>query len=329
MRELARALPPELVPIVQRFRDAALSTSTRTAYLSALRSWVTWCLSFTPALSPWPPSVELVEGYLADLARRGYSLATIQLAMAALGEATRLAALAPGADDAARALAGWRRELSHHLDDKGTLEGIRRTLGTAPKRKARPLLTAELAECLRTLPHSSAGVRDRALLVVGWSCALRSADLAALERRDVRAYGAGFLLHIRRSKTDQAGAGEDLRVACIPGEVCTACALRAWLEVRGELPGPLFGISKRLVSRVVKHAARRLGLDPAEFSSHSLRAGGITSWDNAGVPESAIGRVSRHRSEKQLRGYIRGAQLLREPTPAELTLERFQREKPP
>jgi len=310
MRELpSTSLPAELASVVEEYRRAKLSRSTITSYTSALRAWGKWCEAHNR--SPWPPTVELVEGYLADRARSGYSVASIQLAVAALGELTRLTG------DGA-----FRRTLRNYLEDRGTLAGIRNTLGTAPKREARPLLARELAEGLRTLSKDRAeGVRERALLLVGWSCALRRSELCALELRDVAMSDGGCRVRIRQSKTDRAGAGVLLRMACIePAELCAACALAQWLTVRGEQPGLLFGTSTRAVARAVQRLARRLGLDSAEFSAHSLRAGLITSATLAGVPEHAVSRVSRHRSVTQLRKYIRGAEVLVGKTPAEVAL---------
>jgi integrase len=257
--------------------------------------------------------VELVEGYLADLARRGYALASIQLAVAALGEAQRLA----GAGE-------WRRTLRHHLEDRGTLAGIRNTIGSAATREARPLLVEQLAEALRSIPRTHDGLRERCVLLLGWSCALRASDLYTFERRDLKRSATGFHVRIRRSKTDRAGVGVTLKVECVPDvEVCAVCALARWLETRGDDPGPLFGLSRRGISRAVRRAAKRLGLDPSEFSSHSLRAGLITSADAAGVPERQIMAVSRHVGTAQFRKYIRGAQLDAQRTPAELTLAKF------
>jgi integrase len=161
-------------------------------------------------------------------------------------------------------------------------------------------------------------------LLLGWSCALRCSDLYEFELRDLKRTSTGWHVRIRRSKTDQAGRGVTLKVECVEAtEVCAACALEAWLEVRPNVAGSLFGVSKRLIDRAVKRAAGRLGLDPAEFSSHSLRAGLITSAALAGVPDRDIARVSRHASMAQLGRYIRGAELLQQKTPAELTLARL------
>jgi len=52
-----------------------------------------------------------------------------------------------------------------------------------------------------------------------------------------------------------------------------------------------------------------VGLNPQDFSGHSLRSGLITAAAQAGVPERDIARLSGHKSLPVLRGYIREGSL--------------------
>ena len=65
------------------------------------------------------------------------------------------------------------------------------------------------------------------------------------------------------------------------------------------------------------HAAR-VGLDPADFSGHSLRSGFLTSAAARGASIFKMADQSRHRSMDALRGYVRDAEIFRDHAGADL-----------
>jgi len=101
-------------------------------------------------------------------------------------------------------------------------------------------------------------------------------------------------------------------------------ALQAWLKAAGIDEGPFFRgvdrhgnigagrLSDRAVALVVKRSAEAIGLDPAHYAGHSLRAGLATSAAAAGISERAIMNQTGHRSTEILRRYIREGSLFRE-----------------
>jgi site-specific recombinase XerD len=93
-------------------------------------------------------------------------------------------------------------------DVKVILAGIRRTLGTAPKR-----MQAATAERIRAMleacPSTMTGTRDRALLALGFAGAFHRQELVALRVEDVTAVPDGLRVLIRRSKTDRTDAFHD------------------------------------------------------------------------------------------------------------------------
>ncbi len=143
----------------------------------------------------------------------------------------------------------------------------------------------------------------------------------------------GLTVTLRRSKTDQAGAGR--RVGIPYGsnpETCPVRVLQAWLELADITSGPLFrpinchshvqtarlaGID---VARVVKKLAERAGLDAAKYAGHSLRAGHATSAAIAGASERSIMNQTGHRSVQMVRRYIRDGSLFRENSAGKLGL---------
>jgi hypothetical protein len=146
---------------------------------------------------------------------------------------------------------------------------------------------------------------------------------AGLDVTDLEFCDGGMRVHVRRSKTDQEGAGDTIAIA--RGSVaCPVKAVRAWLEASHITSGPLFrpiGKGSRIgtdrladhtVVRVVKASARRVGLDPKHFAGHSLRSGFLTSAAGRGASIFKMMDVSRHKSMDTLRGYVRDAELFRD-----------------
>lgn len=202
--------------------------------------------------------------------------------------------------------------------------GIRRSLGTAPQQKAAAITTDIRAMC-DTLPVGLLGVRDRALLLLGFAGAFRRSELVALDVEDVTFASDGATVTIRRSKTDQEGQGRKIGIPYGSNPAtCPVRALLAWLEASGIAAGPLFvglnrhgqmlpeRLSDRGVARVVQRQAEAAGLDAAQYAGHSLRAGLATSAAAGGASERAIMNQTGHRSAAMVRRYIRDASLFRE-----------------
>jgi len=142
------------------------------------------------------------------------------------------------------------------------------------------------------------GVRDRALLLVGFYGALHARELLELNIEDIEETSDGLVLHIR--------LGTKSRQVTIPhnGALKPVEALKQWLEVLrkyGFTSGPVFRrvFWGRLrnqrtqvvtVNLIVKHYAAQLGYDPKQFAAGSLRAGFIKSALERGVPVEVVMR---------------------------------------
>jgi len=85
-------------------------------------------------------------------------------------------------------------------------KGIKRTKGTAQEGKT-PFLTADLRTVMAQLPDDLLGLRDRALLLVGFAGGFRRSELSALTVEDLRDTPEGIAIRLGRSKTDQEGEG--------------------------------------------------------------------------------------------------------------------------
>jgi integrase len=68
-------------------------------------------------------------------------------------------------------------------------------------------------------------------------------------------------------------------------------------------------LSAERVALIVKRRAKAIGLDPARYAGHSLRAGLATSAAAAGASERVIMSQTGHRSADMVRRYIREGSL--------------------
>lgn len=282
---------------------AAHSDATRNAYASDVACFGRFLASLPVEAVDARP--EHVAAYIARLADEGHSAATIDRRLVAIRALYR---------------AAGRQDITRHDAVSTARRGIRRTIGTA-QRQARPVLVEDLAVMLRHLPADTIGVRDRALILLGFAGAFRRAELVALTVADLEHSDRGILVHVRRSKTDQEGAGRTVAIphARAAGR-CPVRAVKAWLELAGITSGPLFrpvnrhgqispnALSDKAVALVVQRAAEGAGMDPKRISGHSLRSGLATSAALAGADERAIMAQTGHRSSAMVRRYIRVAE---------------------
>src|SRR5689334_4819133 len=167
---------------------------------------------------------DTIAMYVVRRADAGRAVSTIRVDLAAILTAHRLAGIA--------------LDLRHPRLAM-VLEGVTRSLGVRPRRQAAPAVPDLLRRLLATRPgpETPLGARDRALLLIGFGAALRRSELVGLRLVDVMSVpGKGLLLTVRRSKTDQAGAGQQVAVCANPAdpEFCPATALEAWLQFRGQ-----------------------------------------------------------------------------------------------
>jgi integrase len=300
----------------QEFAAAAKAGNTLRAYQADWRDFREWCEAHQSASMPAAPGT--VALYLTDraatlktssLARR---ITTINRAHQAGGHPS------PATMQNAVVSEVWK--------------GIKRKKGTAQHGK-KPFLTPDLRRIIAELPQDLRGLRDRALLLVGFAGGFRRSELAALRVKDLETTPDGLVVRLGRSKTDQEGQG---RPVALPygsdPRTCPVRALRAWLEQSGIAAGPLFRAIDRCglvsdealhadsVAYLVKRAAGRAGLEAVEYAGHSLRAGLATQAAMNGASELAIMKQTGHRSLVTVRKYIREGSLFRDNAATKLGL---------
>jgi integrase len=257
-----------------------------------------------------------VAEYIAECAAR-LKVGSIQRRLNAITEAHKaIAAESPG----------------RHPIVANTLKGIRRTIGKPPSQKA-PTLTADIRAMIDAADAGIIGIRDRALVLLGFAGAFRRSELVALDVEDCAFGKDGLTVTLRRSKTDQDGTGRKIGIPYGSNpETCPVRTVQGWLEQAGIAIGPLFRAMDRHghirsgplsgidVARVVKKLAIRAGFDPGKYAGHSLRAGHATSAATAGASERSIMNQTGHRSVQMVRRYIRDGNLFRENSAGKLGL---------
>jgi site-specific recombinase XerD len=298
------ALPVAEVEAARGFIAQQIAPATLKAYRTDARLFAEWCAERgVPAL---PASSETVATYLSAIATEGAKFSTVRRRVAAL-------------------------KFAHETDDResptssrlvrATLAGIRRTIGVAQVKKA-PATAGRLVEMIRLCPTTLPGMRDRAMLLLGFAGAFRRSELVALRVEDLQEAAGGLRVTIRRSKTDQDGAGQEIAVA--RGDVhCPVLAVKAWMQAADITEGYVFRpfarngrvlerpLSDRAVANLVKAYAGRAGLHADDFSGHSLRAGAVTTAAESGAPLLKMAELSRHKSLEVLKGYVRSADLFK------------------
>src|SRR5579872_784178 len=298
----------------REFARHSKAENTLRGYRTDWRDFCAWCERNSQ--QPLPASPETVASYIAECAQR-LKVGSIQRRLNAIAGAHK----APGVDSPTSS--GMVRN---------TLKGIKRILGTAAVQKA-PAITADIVAMVGVTDDGMIGVRDRALILLGFAGAFRRAELISLNVADLDFNRDGLTITLRRSKTDQEGQGR--RVGIPYGsnpETCPVRVLQSWLEHAAITEGPVFRsltrhgrvqtdrLSPGDVARVVKKLANRAGLDPARYAGHSLRAGHATSAAASGASERAIMNQTGHRSVQMLRRYIREGSLYRENSAGKLGL---------
>jgi integrase len=287
--------------------SAARTESTRRVYAYTWGQWARWCA--TRKLTPLPGDPAALCAYLTERAAAGIAITSLDGACTAIRHVHRM----------------------HDLDDPVASEtvrqvrlGLRRTYGTAPRRLARPLSTTDIRQILRGMDRTTpVGIRDAALMLLGYASAMRRSELVALTLLDVETKPDGLLVTVRRSKTDQQGHGQTVAVARgSRPETDPVAALTAWRKLRGHEPGPLFTrfyrsrislrpLSGDAIARMLRTRAREAGLDAERITAHSLRAGHATTAALGGVPLARIAAQTRHKDLSVLvNRYIRPLEAL-------------------
>ena len=287
-------------------RKAARSENTRAAYEKGWQCFASWCQGAD--LVPEEAKSEDVVRFLIAMASNGRSGGRKPLAL------NTLRLYRSGLNDRWRKMGSPSPASARIVDE--ILQGLARLRGDTPRR-VKALREHQILAMLESCGGGLHGLRDAAVLSLGFAAALRRSELCKLRTTDLERKGAaGMIVHVRRSKTDAQGTGQ--RVAVLEGKAVKPVAhVERWLRTSGISGGFVFqtllggGVASGRpldpgdVARVVKRYARRIGLDSREYSGHSLRAGFVTSAAVHHARIDKIMEVTRHKNAQTVLKYIR------------------------
>lgn len=287
--------------------EQAKALNTIKAYRTDFNHFVEWCETY--GLNPLPATPQTVASYLTEIVEAGMKVSTLTRRVSSISQAHQSANI---------------DSPTHSMIVRSVMAGIRRNKGTAQQGKT-PVLTSDIRQMVEKLPDNLLGVRDRALLLLGFAGAFRRSELVSLDIEDITFTRDGLKVLLRKSKTDQESQGITKGIAYGSHlETCPVRALQHWIEASEIKTGSLFRpinrhgqmqpgrLSDKAVALIVKRQASAAGLDPELYSGHSLRAGLATSAAEAGVNERAIMKQTGHKSTSMVRKYIRMGSLFKE-----------------
>ncbi len=208
----------------------------------------------------------------------------------------------------------------HYLDTKHpiimeNLHGIKRVMGTHQRSK-KPLLINDLKLIIKAIDENQKNdlkrLRDRALILIGFSGGFRRSELVNLDYEDIEFVEEGIKIFIKRSKTDQSGEGNLKAIPYFQNQdYCPVLTLKKWIDKSKNKSGKIFKISDKLVAITIKKYALLAGLEATKYGGHSLRSGFATSAAEAGAEERNIMAMTGHKTTQMVRRYIQEANLFK------------------
>jgi site-specific recombinase XerC len=292
----------------------AKAGNTRRAYRSGVRAWCTWCE--THGLTPLPAAAADVVAFLAAERGQGLSVNTLDLRRAAIRYLHFIAGLPVPTAEArvSETMAGIHREAA--------------AKGQAPTQKLAATIDI-LRQILAPIGGDLVGLRDRALLLIGFAGALRRAELAAIRVEHLEARDRGLRLTLPHSKGERTGRAVTVAIPYGTTALCPVRALRRWQDAAGITEGPIFrriwlppsralapdagrpgpvigedAIDAGTVARIVKLRAKSAGFDPAVLGGHSLKRGAMTTGMDRGVHPTRLKQLGRHKTYAVLDTYL-------------------------
>ena len=289
------------------YANRSRAESTWRAYEGDWRQFSAWCAA--ACLTPLPAEPRTVARFLAVQASPsadrpdGLAPSTLRRRLAAI----RLMHL------------GARLVSPHAAPEVNeVLRGIVNARRDVPAGRKRPVLDDDVRRMVDVLDlQTLAGLRDRAVLLLGFAGALRRSELVALDVPHLERRDEGLLVTIAHSKGDQSGDGQTIAVPAQPGSpYCAVEAVEHWMRAanvrsgaifrrffRGDVPSP-HRLSAQSVAAIVKRGAAAIGRDPDELAAHSLRHGFLTQAARNGGDIFRMAAQSRHRDVRTVMTYV-------------------------
>ena len=270
------------------------AVNTQRAYKSDFKDFNEWCE--TNGQIPFPVSPETLAAYVSHLADT-CKWATINRRLAAISKLHQFNNL---------------ETPTQNRIFRIVMEGIKRTKGVRQKQAPAFKLNIlkQLLRDFETKTH--ADLRNKALLLLGFTGAFRRSELVALNVEDLNFTEEGLVVSMQKSKTNQYGDYEEKAIFYSPEAIlCPIRTLQNWIKTLEKTNDALFvrvrkgdKITKdRLTDKTVNDLVKTYFGE--EFSAHSLRASFITIAKINGADDSEIMRQSKHKTSAMIQRYTR------------------------
>ena len=286
------------------------ANNTIRAYKSDFADFSLFCVQ--NGFKSLPSEPKIVSLYLTQLSTKNIKMSTLKRRLVSIGVIHRLK--------------------GHYLDTKHpsiieNMMGIKRRKGSIQKGK-KPLLINNLKLLINAIDEIKEEeikkLRDRSIILIGFSGGFRRNEIVSLDYDDLDFVTEGLKINLKRSKTDQFGAGliKGLPYFDNP-QYCPVLSLQKWINISKINAGPLFRrfskgsklTDKRLTDQTVAHLIKKYlklsGIESKNYSGHSLRSGFATSAAESGAEERSIMAMTGHKSTEMVRRYIKEANLFK------------------
>ena len=296
MKSLVTDLKSLEIETLKNLRNSKAENTLR-AYKSDYKDFARFCSR--NQFSPLPTEPKILALYLTHLSSRS-KYSTLKRRLASISVIHKLK--------------------GHYIDTKHpliieNLLGIKRLKGSNQKSK-KPILINDLKLIIKAINESNLKylrkLRDKALILVGFSGGFRRSELVAVEHEDIEFVSEGVKIYVKRSKTDQSGEG---MIKAIPyfsnEEFCPVKNLKNWISQGNIGSGKVFDISDKSVALLIKKYVGLGGLDQKKYSGHSLRSGFATTTAESGAEERNIMSMTGHKTTQMVRRYIKEANLFK------------------
>tara|TARA_B100000902_G_C27239193_1_gene879068 strand:- start:489 stop:1445 length:957 start_codon:yes stop_codon:yes gene_type:complete len=290
--------------------QSSKANNTVRAYKSDFNDFGVFCAQ--NGFKSLPSEPKIVSLYLTHLSTKEAKMSTLKRRLVSIGVIHKLK--------------------GHYLDTKHpsiieNIMGIKRRKGSIQKTK-KPLLINSLKLIINAVDQQNKQeikkFRDRSIILIGFSGGFRRNEIVSLNYDDLDFVSEGLKINIKRSKTDQFGAGFTKALPYFDSsQYCPVVSLKNWIEISKITSGPVFRrflkgsklsekrLTDQTVALLIKEYLNLAGIDSKNYSGHSLRSGFATSAAESGAEERNIMAMTGHKSTEMVRRYIKEANLFK------------------
>jgi len=290
--------------------QSSKANNTVRAYKSDFNDFELFCVKNGFKFLPSDPKI--VSLYLTSLSAKDAKMSTLKRRLVSIGVIHKLK--------------GYYLDTKHPSIIENVM-GIKRRKGSIQISK-KPILINNLKQIINVIDKQDKKdikkFRDRSIILIGFSGGFRRNEIVSLDYDDLDFVPEGLKINLRRSKTDQFGAGFTKALPYFDNsQYCPVVSLKKWIEISNITSGAVFRrfskgsrlsenrLTDQTVALLIKEYLRLTGIDSKNYSGHSLRSGFATSAAESGAEERSIMAMTGHKSTEMVRRYIKEANLFK------------------